>query len=92
MIQFPSTNLWFSFVIGLNIVVWGLSILLVVRKFNFNANEVIGFLFIFNLLLLVTSISRSEYSNSGHWFWLTVLVILTSNILALALRGKLNGK
>jgi hypothetical protein len=92
MIQFPQPDIWFSIITALNVVVWISSTLLIKRKLNFNSNEVIGFLFMFNIVLLVTSIARDQYSNSGKWFWLTLLVILVSNILAIILRGKLNDK
>lgn len=69
-----------------------LSFYLAKRKLNFNANEAIGFLFMFNIVLLVTSITRGQYSSSGIWFWLTLLVILVSNILAIILRSKLIDK
>ena len=92
MIQFPTPNIWFTIITALNIVVWIFSIFLVKRKFNFNTNEAIGFLFMFNIVLLVTSITRSQYSNSGILFWLTLLVILVSNTLAITLRSKLNDR
>ena len=92
MIQFPPPDIWFSIITALNVVVWISSILLIKRKLYFNSNGVTGFLFMFNIVLFVTSITRDQYSNSGKWFWLTLLVILVSNILAIILRGKLNDK
>jgi len=92
VIQFPQPDIWFSIITALNVVVWISSTLLIKRKLNFNSNEVIGFLFMFNIVLLVTSITRDQYSNSGKWFWLTLLVILFSNTLAIMIRSRLNGK
>jgi hypothetical protein len=92
VIQFPPPDIWFSITTALNVVVWISSTLLIKRKLYFNSNEVTGFLFMFNIVLLVTSIARDQYSNSGKWFYLTLLVILVSNILAIILRGKLNDK
>jgi hypothetical protein len=92
VIQFPQPDIWFSIITALNVVVWISSTLLIKRKLNLNSNEVIGFLFMFNIVLLVTSIARDQYSNSGKWFWLTLLVILVSNTLAIIIRSRLNGK
>ena len=92
MIQLPSPNIWFSIITVLNLAAWIISTFLFIRKLNFNSNEVIGFLFMFNIVLLVTSIARDQYSNSGKWFWLTLLVIIVSNTLAIILRSKLNDK
>ena len=88
MILLPEIHVWFAIVACINIGLWIFAAILRRLKLSFSFSEVLGFMFIFNVALLITTLVHSNFSSLDLWRSLTLAIVVISNFFALVIRSK----